>query len=527
MTTPYDGRVTQDAVASIDAVVRAEMERCRQPGAAVGLTDADRTLAVRTYGLADLASQRLVGLDTLFEVGSIGKSFTAAAILQLADAGRIDLDAPVSRYLPWFSVPGQDRSLPITLAHLLSHTAGIAAGVDATPEAAFQVWALRDLPTFSRPGERFHYSNVGYKALGLVLEEVEGRPYPEVLRARILEPLGMASTEAAITHAIRSRLAVGYDYLHDDRIGHAGAELAPEAWLETGTADVSIASTAADMCAFMRMLLRGGAGPNGRLLSERAFAQMTTGHARDGESGLYGYGLSMHELDGRRLVGHGGGMVGYAAAMETDPEAGLGVIVLQNAASLRPMALAREALRMVREGRPGSMTAPVAAAAADGLAGTYSCGDAARRTIEIAGGEPPVLRTGEADVELELLGDDLFLAPHDALDRFPIHVVRSNGGATELWHGCDRYVRAGAPSRRLPEPRPELRAIAGHYRSHNPWTTNFRVLLRGDEPWLFFPAAPDGFETEQRLVPRPDGSFRVGGDPGSPEGLRFDTIAVD
>ena len=83
MTTPYDGRVTQDTVASIDAVVRAEMERCRQPGAAVGLTDADRTLAVRTYGLADLASQRLVGPDTLFEVGSIGKSFTAILALRL------------------------------------------------------------------------------------------------------------------------------------------------------------------------------------------------------------------------------------------------------------------------------------------------------------------------------------------------------------------------------------------------------------------------------------------------------------
>jgi CubicO group peptidase (beta-lactamase class C family) len=229
------------AVAAIDAAARTELERTGQPGLSVGVTDRDRTLAVRTYGLADLAAQRPVTPETLFEIGSIGKSFTAVLVLQLADEGRIDLHAPVDRYLPWFTVPQAAGDPAITVAHLLSHTAGIAAGVDATPEAAFQVWSLRDLPATSAPGERFHYSNVGYKALGLVLEAVEGRPYPEVLRARILDPLGMSATEPAITHAMRARLAVGYEYLHDDRIGYPGAPLAPATWLETDTADGSIA----------------------------------------------------------------------------------------------------------------------------------------------------------------------------------------------------------------------------------------------------------------------------------------------
>src|SRR6185436_19605769 len=121
-------------------------------------------------------------------------------------------------------------------------TAGIVAGVDATPEAAFQVWALRDTPARSAPGERFHYSNVGYKALGLVLEAVEGRRYPEIIRERMLEPLDMSSTEPAITHDMRALLAVGYEYLHDDRLSHSGSPLAPATWLETATADGSIAS---------------------------------------------------------------------------------------------------------------------------------------------------------------------------------------------------------------------------------------------------------------------------------------------
>ena len=258
-TAIYDALVIDDAVvAAIDATVRSEMERSCQPGVSLGLTDCDRTLAIRTYGFADLASRRPVTPEVLFEIGSIGKSFTAIAILQLVDEGRIDLDAAVERYLPWLVVDRRGGDAPITVRHLLSHTSGIVAGVDATPEAMFQVWSLRDLPTYSVPGERFHYSNVGYKVLGLVLEAVEGRPYREILRDRVLKPVGMQATELVITHEIRARLAVGYAYLHDDRLGYAGAALEPATWLQITTADGSIASTADDMCAFIRVLLCRG-----------------------------------------------------------------------------------------------------------------------------------------------------------------------------------------------------------------------------------------------------------------------------
>lgn len=519
------------AEAAIDAAVRREMERGRQPGLTLGLTDRETTLVVRAYGLADLASREPVTSETLFEIGSIGKSFTAVALLQLADEGRIDLETPVDRYLPWFAVPQHAGHPAITIGNLLSHTAGIVAGVDATPEAAFQVWSLRDLPTFSAPGERFHYSNVGYKALGLVLETVDGRPYREVVRARILDPLDMSATEPAITHDIRARLAVGYEFLHDDRVGYPGAPLAPATWLETETADGSIASTAADMCAFVRLLLREGEGPSGRLLSEKAFAQMTTGNACGDGTDAYGYGLWIREMEERRFIGHGGGMVGYLAGMQADPESGLGAVVLQNGMSLNPMALARTVVRIAREARYG--TPPSAARtsatstlrARDELAGVYVPDEPGCEPIEIVVAEDgPVLHSGGCEVALEELDDDLFLVPDAAFDRFRIRVERPTNGVTELWHGGERYVREGAVAQQLPEPSDELRAIAGHYRSHNPWTTNFRVVLRGDRPWLIFPAAPDGFDDEQPLVPWPDGSFRVGEDPGNPEGLGFDTL---
>ena len=503
------------------------MERGRQPGLALALTDRDATLTVRTYGLADLAAQRPVTPDTLFEIGSISKSFTALAILQLVDEGRIELDAPADRYLPWLEIPRADGHGPVTISHFLSHTAGIVSGIDATPEATFEVWTLRDLPTFSAPGERFHYSNLGYRVLGLVLEVIEGRSYPEIIRARILEPLEMRATEPAITNEIRARLAVGYVYLHDDRVGYAGAELAPATWLESGAADGCIASTASDMCGVARLVLRSGEGPNGRLVSPDAFARMTAAHARDDAGGAYGYGLSLRELDGRRFIGHGGSMVGYLAALDTDPEAGLGVIVLQNGVGVRPMTLAQDVLRIVREGECDRPAPPGAASPSlddtyGVVAGLYTADDAGRPPIELVLSEGLALRANGKEIVLESLAEDLYLVPDAEFDEFPLRLERPDDAALEVWHGDRRYVRAGGKARRLPEPSAELRAIAGHYRSHNPWTTNFRVVLRGDRAWLVFPTRPDA---EQSLVPSPDGSFRVGEDPGSPERLRFDTVA--
>jgi D-alanyl-D-alanine carboxypeptidase len=512
--------VFDDAIAAVDAAALDELTQTRQPGLTLGVTDRERTLTVRTYGFADVAARKPVEENTLFEIGSIGKSFTALAVLQLVDEGRIDLGAPVARYLPWFEVAQPPEHRPITIEDLLSHTAGISAGIDGTPEATFQVWALRELPIAAAPGERFHYSNVGYKALGLMLEAVEGRRYPEILRTRILDPLGMTATEPEITHDIRARLAVGYEYLHDDRVGHPEAPLAPATWLETDTADGSIASTAADMCAFVRFLLRAGDGPTGRVLSPRMFAAMVADRVRVDETYAYGLGLAIRDLDGRRFIGHGGGMVGYLAGMQADVNAGIGVVVLQNGVSSNPMTLARTVIANVGD---GSKRPPPVRIRSDGreIAGIYeSAGD----RIEIVSAQDgPVLRAGGREIALDVLGDDLYLAPDPEFDRFRFRAERAGADEPELWHGGRRYVRKGNAPSPLPPPSPELAAIEGHYRSHNPWTTNFRIVLRGDRPWLTFAAAPDGFDDEQPLTLAADGSFLVGDDPLNPERVRFDT----
>ena len=353
----------------------------RVPGIAVAVFDSRRTLATETAGLADVAARRPIRPTTLFEIGSIGKTFTALVVMQLVEEGRIRLDDPVARHLPWFEPPVVGRV--ITVHDLLTHTAGITAGTDATPEARFQVWALRELTPGSAPGIRHHYSNVGYKALGLLIEAIDGRRYAEAIRARIIGPLGMRSSEAEIRHSTRRRLAVGYDYLFDDRIGYPGRPLAAATWLETDTADGSVASTAGDMARLGRLLLRRGAVPRGRLISEASFEAMRTPHAAPSPDYAYGYGLFERYIGARTYLGHGGGMVGYQAGLQVEPASGLGAIVLQNGPGASPMDLARAAIGIFRDGRePASVDEGVADR---DLVGTYLAdGRADRQRIEIA-----------------------------------------------------------------------------------------------------------------------------------------------
>lgn len=491
----------------------------RVPGLGYAITDADRILEEGVVGVRDLASGARVDPDALFEIGSIGKAFTAIVVLQLADEGRLAVDDPVVRHLPWFRVPRTGAR--ITIHDLLSHTAGITAGIDGTPEAAFQVHALRRLPPGSARGRHFHYSNVGYKALGLVIEAVDGRPYPAAVRARVLEPLGMAATAPAVTNAIRDRLAVGHQTVPDDRIPHPGLPQIAVPWLETDTADGSIASTAGDMAAFARLLIRGG---RAGVLSPTAFQQMTTPHSA-GPLG-YGYGLMARAMHDRRWLGHGGGMVGYLAGLQIDQDAGVGAVVLQNGMSGNPVALARRLVLAATGDEPAARQPPPAGAPP--LAGMYVRLDGegpGPDAFEIVLHDDAAhVRVAGREARLDAYGEGAWLAPDDALD----HHLLAGGQAGEpwLWHGGARYAIAGTMPRALPEPEPRLRAYVGQYRSHNPWTTNFRVVLRGDRLWLTFAAAPDGFDDEQPLFERRDGSFRVGTDRLGPERVRFDTLVA-
>jgi CubicO group peptidase (beta-lactamase class C family) len=293
------------------------LERRGLPGMAVAVTDRDRPLSFQSAGWADLGRRRPIDEETLFELGSIGKTFTARLLLPLAEEGVLDLEAPVTTYLPWFEV--RSECDPIAVRHLLTHSAGIIRGADITADSRFDVWALRETETGFAPGERYYYSNVGFRVLGCVLEEVTGVPYPDLLRTRVLEPLGLSSSEPAITTEIRSRLAIGYDRLHDDRPISPDDPLFPAPWLETGTADGSLAATAGDLATFGRFLLKEGAD-----------SLMARPRIDSGDGWSYGYGLEVRTEGGRRLFRHGGSMPGFGSTVLGDFDAGLAVAALLN-----------------------------------------------------------------------------------------------------------------------------------------------------------------------------------------------------
>ncbi len=253
-----------DALVRLDRFVRQHLSASATPG----LTDRDHLLHAATYGYADAAARHPVTRDTLFDIASIGKWFTAVALLQQQEAGHLDLlHAPLSTYLPWFDV--RSRFAPITAHHLLSHTAGLATAYGETPGSRYDAAALRDVEVAYAPGTHFHYSNTGYKVLGFLLEAVCGRPRAAAIEEGIYAPLAMGASLATVTQEWRERMAVGYAARYDDRPERRGARPLPAPWVEFTTGDGGGVSTATDLAAYARMILNRGRGPRGRILIAR------------------------------------------------------------------------------------------------------------------------------------------------------------------------------------------------------------------------------------------------------------------
>ncbi len=507
---------TERASQHLREYIERQLPTLNAPGVAIGLTHRERVLYVGSYGLANRETGEAVTPDTLFEIGSISKSFASIILLQLQEQGILDVNDPVKKHLPWFEVPSEFE--PITLRHLMSHTAGIVTGSDETVSAHTEVWNLRYTKATAPPGEMFHYSNSGYKVLGLVLQSVLGQDIAEILRERILAPLGMDATFPVIRTDMRSRLATGNNPFYDDRPLPPGGLLAPATWFESDTADGSICSNAEDMCRYIQALLQHGKG----LLTPQSFEQLIAPAISvndDAHEGYYGLGLSIQELDEKRVIGHSGGMVGYAADMLADLEAGLGVIVLTNGPS-DPKIISRFALKLLRAAWNGDEfpdAYPEKNEAREEYTGTY-IHDGKSFALTFRDGRI-YLDFESATFPLEPLGPDRFIVPHPAFELFPLQFRRENDRITEASHGGESYVRTGIQGKPALASPAEWQAYPGHYRSHNPWLSNFRVVLRKGALVFIDPAGED--EPLYQLEP---GLFRIGEDPRSPEFIRFDVV---
>ncbi|MBV9927811.1 MAG: serine hydrolase [Acidobacteria bacterium] len=506
-------------LARLDEYVERHMREVGAPGMTLALADRNGAVRVSSYGFADAKADAAVRPETMFEVGSISKSFAAVALLQMLDEGRVDLHRPIAEYLPWLKL--EQRHGAVTAHHLLSHTSGLP-GAPLLPESV-----AVGLETVFKPGEKWVYSNIGYLVLGLLVEALDRRPFADALAARVLKPLGMQNSAPLISNPLRPRMAVGYAPEFEDRPFPLRGKLAEAPWVEVDTAAGGVASTAPDMVAYMGMLLNRGAAATRRLISENAFALLTKPVIKApfrGEDASYAYGLWVSQnKEGATHLRHTGGMVAFSSSLDADLTNGLAAFASVNASlsGYRPVAVTRYALELLNAERAGKELPDAPAAppppdevknAAD-YAGTYTTPEGrALAVVARGGGLLLVNKTGAFPLERSG-GPDSFIVKHPDFELFRLVFTRDdNKKVTEAGHGPDWYTNSNYEGPRTFEHPKEWEAYAGRYRHESAWYGSTRIVLRRGKLWL---------EGEQELVPLPDGSFSLGPPEESAERVRF------
>jgi D-alanyl-D-alanine carboxypeptidase len=506
------------------------------PGLAVAITDRTHTLRIITLGLADRERGLAVTPQTRFAIGSITKSMTALAILELHDEARIDLNAPVRRYLPWFSI--DSGSSPILVHELLSHTAGIPDDYTAENGYGYNVVALRQARTLFAPGTAWSYSNDGYATLGAVIAALDNRSWSESLQSRVLGPIGMTQSSPVFTTQLLTSAAAGYQFRDNDRPAPLHPALVASPPIDFVDPAGSVLATPEDMARYMRLYLNGGATAGGRqLITAATFAAMTRPDTlRNGKPAgaptavlseapafyrEYGYGLSIFDAAGDRVVGHTGGISGYTACMQMNLTRGFGVIAFANLveAPLHPCAIVLYAMRVLRAQSLGE-TLPAAPAPLDpahvdraaDYAGTYT--DARGASLRIAvQGDRLQLVDGTRTIALYPRGSDLFWADDPGYALFLLSFARdANATVTEMNYGSRWFANQRYRGQRTFGHPAAWDALAGRYENAffgQPAIT--RVVIVKNH--LTF----DGTDT---LKPLPNGTFALGSSI-----VRFDAYA--
>jgi CubicO group peptidase (beta-lactamase class C family) len=337
-------RLAPEASRAIDAAA-AKALASGSPGMVVAASDARGVLFSRSYGQADLEHGAPIRPDTVFQIASVTKQFTAAAVLLMVEDGRLSLDDRLSQHVPEF--PGGDR---VTIRHLLTLTSGIPdyaedpAGdrIKSVPKTPSEMvaWIAQLRPAFNfEPGAGWGYSNSNYVLLGLVVERVSGESLASVFRKRLFDPARMTRTAFDDPTEVVLHRAQGYRKAKAAASGFANA-----AWISPTIPGAAggLRSTAGDLLLWTRALF------DGRILKPESLALMTTpGRLTDGrtnKNGMpvpmqkgwnsdYGLGLFLGSPDGRRRFWHAGDVDGFASWLAYYPDRGLAVVILQNSQS--------------------------------------------------------------------------------------------------------------------------------------------------------------------------------------------------
>ena len=326
---PVTSARSQRAGDEVDSYIAAQLREQHIPGLALAVIRDGRVVKSQGYGLADIELNVPVTADTVFQLGSIGKQFTAAAILMLAEDGKLSLDDKITHYFP----AAAPKWNAITIRHFLNHTSGLADYTDDKYIAPGGLTPLHQeltdeetlrrfttLPFDFRPGEKWSYCNTGYAILGFLIQKVSGQSYGDFLEARVFKPLGMGATRVISESDIIPNRAAGYILEKN--------EIKNQRWVSphwNTLADGALYSTAADMTKW------DAAITNGALLKPASYAQMwTPAPLNDGKTYPYGFAWDLIEINCHRLQEHGGAWQGFTAHYARYPDDHLSVIVLTN-----------------------------------------------------------------------------------------------------------------------------------------------------------------------------------------------------
>ena len=369
---------------ALSAYIEHEMRDKGIPALSIALVDGAQVVWSRGFGAENVARGTPATANTVYRVGSVSKLFTDIGVMQLVERGAVDLDAPVQRYLPTFA-PKNPGTTPITLRQLMSHYSGLVREPpvghyfdDTSPSLARTVASLNRTTLVYAPGTMRKYSNAAIATVGYLLEKRSGVPFATYLQRAVLAPMGLASAAFAPSPTLLAHVPQAQMWTYHERTF-------PAPTFALGMAPAgSMYSTMPDLGRFLSVLFAGGMGANGRVITSSTLDSMWVPQfAKKGTTRGSGLGFVVSDLDGARMVEHGGAIYGFATQLAALPDEQLGVAVsaAKDGVNALTSEIAYDALRLMRAARAGNalpaLTSlePVPLAIATRMAGTYGIGD--------------------------------------------------------------------------------------------------------------------------------------------------------
>jgi CubicO group peptidase (beta-lactamase class C family) len=342
-----------------DAWLSARVQERELPSVAIGIVHDGEVLFAKGYGFADVGKKTPATPKTGYRIGSITKQFTATAILQLRDAGKLQLDDPVVKHLPWFTPKSTHPDSPvITIRHLLSHTSGL-------PRESAAAWYWNDLAFPSRdemvaalakqetvfPAEtKFKYSNLALAIAGEVVATVSGEPWDRYLAKHVLAPLGMNAT-VPLPGRETPGLAVGYGTRRPGRPRAVSGFVDLKALAPCG----DMASSVEDMLRWLTFQMTDGANA---VLKPSSVREMHRVQWLRSWKGGYGLGFGVRHVDEETRYGHTGAVNGFKSALEVSPDSKLAIVVLTNEDDGHPVEIRDMAFKMVEPAVKRTIASP-------------------------------------------------------------------------------------------------------------------------------------------------------------------------